>query len=124
MTLNARQRKFCELYAANGNATESAKLAGYSENSAKVEGSRLLTNDNVLEYIRELSAPAENKRIADVQDIKEFWTAIMRDDGLKLADRIKSSELLAKSAAMFIEKKELSIAGNTIKTLDDFYNDI
>ena len=112
--LTPKQKAFCEHYAGNGgNATRAAIMAGYSENAATVEGSRLLTNVNVFDYIRELSEPAENKRIANAIEIKEFWTSSMRDDGEKMSDRLKASEHLAKSAAMFVERIEVEDARET-----------
>ena len=36
--MNERQRRFCELYAASGNAAEAARLAGYSEKTARQQG--------------------------------------------------------------------------------------
>ncbi|MBF0750455.1 terminase small subunit [Mammaliicoccus vitulinus] len=55
--LNKRQRTFAEAYAIPGtemygNATKSAIHAGYSERSAEVTGSRMLSNAKVLEYIK------------------------------------------------------------------------
>lgn len=37
---------------ANLNATEAAKLAGYSKNTARQQGSRMLTNVNIKKYIQ------------------------------------------------------------------------
>lgn len=103
MELNPNQKKFCEYYIKNGNASESAKLAGYSENSAKEQGARLLTNDNIKSYIQELSAPLEKSRIADAREILEFLSNTMRGEvkdafGLDagLQDRIKAGVELAK----------------------------
>lgn len=46
--LTAKQERFVAEYLANGlNATNAAVAAGYAEKSARVEGSRLLTNANV-----------------------------------------------------------------------------
>ena len=44
-TLTKRQDTFVAEYAKTGNATRSAITAGYSPRSARVTGSRLLTND-------------------------------------------------------------------------------
>jgi phage terminase small subunit len=113
VALTPKQKAFCEYYAANGgNGTQAAIDAGYSENSATVEGSRLLTNANVLEYIEELANPIENKRIADANEIKEFWSSVMREDAEKMNDRLKASELLAKSGGMFIERVETKAIGD------------
>lgn len=122
MILTPKQKSFCELYAGNsGNAKQAAIDAGYSEKTAAEQASRLLINVNVLEYIRELSAPKENKRIADATEIKEFWSSILRNDMEKTNDRLKASELLGKSAAMFIDRvetKEIN-AAEELKNLAD-----
>ena len=103
MTLNENQKKFCEFYVKNGNATESAKQAGYSENTAYSQGQRLLNHVEAKKYIQELSLPEKNKRIADAKEILEFLTNTMRGEvkdafGLDpgLQDRIKAGVELAK----------------------------
>lgn len=55
-TLNDRQKLFCMLYVGECkfNGTESAKKAGYSENTAMEQASRLLTNVKVSEFIESL----------------------------------------------------------------------
>jgi phage terminase small subunit len=102
-----KQKAFCEHYATNGNATESARLAGYSENSAEAIGLENLGKLGIQEYIAELANPIENKRIANANEIKEFWSSVMRENVEKMNDRLKASELLAKSGGMFIERVEI-----------------
>lgn len=53
MPLSAQQQRFVEAYVANPNATQAAIVAGYSEHTAKQQGSRLLTNVDVSTAIRE-----------------------------------------------------------------------
>lgn len=108
--LNARQKAFCEYYVASGNATESAKKAGYSERTARSIGQRLLTNVNVQNYIKQLNIKLENNRIADMTEVKEFWTGILRDSEQRMQDRIKASEYIAKTNGAFLEK--LEVKGN------------
>lgn len=52
--LTDKQRRFCEEYVADFNGCQAAIRAGYSKNSAKEQASRLLTNDNVSEYVKKL----------------------------------------------------------------------
>lgn len=47
MILTPRQRRFIDAYAIDRNAARAARTAGYSPNSAKVTGCRLLTNANL-----------------------------------------------------------------------------
>ena len=55
-SLNDRQKMFCMMYVGECkfNATESAKKAGYSEETATEQSSRLLTNVNIQSYIETL----------------------------------------------------------------------
>ena len=52
VALTARRRAFAEQYLRDFNATQAAIRAGYAERSAHVQGSRLLSNDNVQAYIQ------------------------------------------------------------------------
>lgn len=100
--MNEKQRRFAEHYAANPNATEAARAAGYSERTARSQGQRLLTNDDIQEYIKELQEENAAERIATMTDVKIFWSDTMNDKDLKRSDRLKASELLAKSAGAFL----------------------
>jgi len=54
--LNPRQESFCQFYARGGNAARAARLAGYSELSARSQGHRLLKEHGIrrrLAVIRE-----------------------------------------------------------------------
>lgn len=55
-SLNDRQKLFCMYYVGESkfNATESAKKAGYSENTANEQGARLLVNVSIQNYIESL----------------------------------------------------------------------
>ena len=49
------QRRFCEEYVIDSNATQAAIRAGYSEKTAQPASSRLLSNVMVAKRIRELT---------------------------------------------------------------------
>jgi hypothetical protein len=51
-----KQEKFVEEYVATGNSAEAARRAGYSEKTARTIGSRLLTNVDISEFVRERQA--------------------------------------------------------------------
>jgi hypothetical protein len=51
--LTDKQRRFCEEYCIDYNGTRAAIAAGYSEKGARTEGSRLLANANIQNYISE-----------------------------------------------------------------------
>ena len=92
--MNDRQQKFCELYAANPNATEAAKAAGYSEATAYSIGQRLLKNVEVKNYIDKLTAAAKSERSATITEIREYLTEIMRNPEERTRERTKAAQLL------------------------------
>ncbi len=106
MALNARQRAFVEAYC--GNATEAAIAAGYSAKYAGRNADKLLKNTKVQEALKE----REDKRLASLiatrEERQRFWTTLMRDEDRKEVDRLKASELLAKSEGDFLERRELT----------------
>lgn len=109
MGLNAKQKAFVEHYA--GNATEAAIKAGYSKKTAKAQGSRLLTNADVLAAIKGREQTESRARIATRQDRQEFWTSTMLDGGVEMKDRLKASELLGKSDGDFLDRVEAKHEG-------------
>ncbi len=107
--LTPKQKAFCEHYVSNGNATLSAKMAGYSAKSAYAIGHETLRKHEVVEYIKSLNQAMSSTRIASAVERQEFWTAIMRGqmpeiDGIQL----KASEVLAKAQGDFIQKVEVT----------------
>lgn len=101
--MNERPKKFAELYAANGNAAEEARKAGYSCRTARSIGQRLLTDVDIANYVRELQEQMESERIADAQEVKSILTDIVRDEGAKRSDRIKAGGLLLKTAGEMVQ---------------------
>ena len=106
--MNARQRRFCEEYALNPNATQSAIQAGFSPKTAYSIGQRLLKNVEIMEYIQQLQLAAESERVANISEIKQFWTHVMRDEEIRTDLRLKASELLAKSALAFVDTTKVT----------------
>lgn len=104
--INAKQKLFADYYIQTGNAVESAIKAGYSVNYANAQSYRLL--DIVGDYIKEKNKALESHTIADMQEVKEFWTNALRDDEIEFKDRLKASEFIAKTNGAFIDKLEHS----------------
>ena len=106
MALNARQRAFVEAYC--GNATEAAIAAGYSAKYAGRNADKLLKNTKVQEALKE----REDKRLASLIATRErrqrFWTEVMENPNEDMKERLKASELLAKSEGDFIERREIT----------------
>lgn len=59
--LKPKQQRFCEEYVIDLNATQAAIRAGYSENTAIAQASRLLANVNISAYITELQDKMREK---------------------------------------------------------------
>lgn len=105
--MNQRKRAFCEAYLISGNATDAAREAGYSPRSARSIGQRLLTFDDVWEYLEQRNQEISAANTAQMEEVRQFWTATMRDENMKPADRLKASELLAKTYGAFLERVEV-----------------
>ena len=68
--MNSKQQAFVEAYCCNGfNATRAAITAGYSARSAEVQGSRLLSNDNIRAAADAFKAKGAKKALVTVEDI-------------------------------------------------------
>lgn len=107
MALNEMQKAFADYYIKTANATESAKRAGYSEKTAYSQGQRLLKNVEISAYISERMTEQGKKRVADANEVIEFYTAVMRGEekdqfGLdaSLSDRLKAGDALMKRYAV------------------------
>lgn len=106
--MTPRQKKFADNYLRSGNATQSAIKAGYSKASAKVQGSRLLTYDNIKMYIQSKQKELDKESIADMEEIHSFWTDVVRDDENLMNDRLRASELFARANGAFLDRVEQS----------------
>ena len=88
--LNAKQKRFCEEYILDSNATQASIRAGYSENTAKEIGYEHLTKPHIMAYINELNAKITDSRILKSRDIQILLSDRIQEgldgDGLKAVD--------------------------------------
>lgn len=75
-----RMKDFADYYLETGNIYQSAIKAGYSENYAKTNASKLLEKDSVKTYIDEKLAEIQSQRIATVTEVMEYLTKGMRQE--------------------------------------------
>lgn len=82
MALNQKQEKFCLAYAKSGNARQSYLDAGYrcKPETADASASQLLKNPKVKERLAELAEKAANESIADIREMQEVLTSIIRKE--------------------------------------------
>lgn len=81
--LKGKQRKFADNYIKSGNATEAYVNAGYkvrSNETARANASRLLTNANVKAYIEKRLKQLESAKLATAQETLEYLTSVMRGE--------------------------------------------
>ena len=135
--MTAKQKRFCEEYLVDCNATQAAIRTGYSEKTARAIGQRLLTNVDIKKYIDQQLQKLKNEKIADAQEVLEYLTSVMRGEqkeqvalltgegvqdlvqkDVSAKDRLKAAELIGKRYALFTEKVELQ-GETTVQIVDD-----
>lgn len=101
MNLTPKQKAFADEYLICGNATEAARKVGYKQ--PHVQGSQNLEKLSVSSYIAERQKQIESSRIADVKEVMEFYSAVMRgevkdqfDMDASLTDRLSAGRELMK----------------------------
>ena len=81
MALSVKQEKFCLEYAKSGNPRQAYLLAGYkckTDEATDAAASRLLRNVNVQERLAELAEEAKDASIADIKEMQQALTSIIR----------------------------------------------
>jgi phage terminase small subunit len=76
ISMSEKQRLFCIYYVKSFNATQSAIKAGYSADTAHVQGPRLLGNVRVREEIRKVKAEMRQGVFIDAMDILDKYIRI------------------------------------------------
>lgn len=132
MALTAKQKRFCEEYLIDLNATQAAIRAGYSKKTAYSQGQRLLKNVEVQKYLQELMAEKEKELIADQDEVLKYLTSVLRGesqsteiviegigDGMSEArtikkepsekDKLKAAELLGKRYGLYTDKVDMDV---------------
>ena len=108
--LNEKQEKFSQAYIIHRNATEAAKVAGYSDRSAANQGYRLINNEEIKERIEDLEKELTTT-IDVISEIENQYTFAKANGHTNSA--IKALELLSRvrgsrgDAEKELDKKEL-----------------
>lgn len=112
MKLTPKQKAFADEYLICGNAAEAARKAGYSNKTATVIGSENLSKPNILEYIAERQKQIEDSRIANIKEVLEFYSSVLRgeikdqfDMDASLSDRLAAGRELMKRYEKADEQK-------------------
>lgn len=75
-----KQKAFADEFLKCGNQTEAAKRAGYSEKTARQAGAENMKKPVVLEYIQKRQKQIEDARIADITEVMQYLTSVMRGE--------------------------------------------
>lgn len=105
--ISVKEEKFCQIFAACGNATQAYKSAGYAvknDNVAGVQGHIILKKDKIQRRIKELQAKERSERIADIEEMQERLTKIIRGEETRDNDRTKAIELMLKVQGALLPK--------------------
>lgn len=146
--MTERQKRFAEEYLIDLNATRAYKAAYPNvkkDETARVNGSRMLTNANVKEYIDEKLKIISDSKVAKVQEVMEYLTSVLRgeqteevvvvegcgdgctdarcmDKQVGAKERLKAAELLGKRYGMFTDTVKLD-GPAVVKIVDDIGSD-
>ncbi|MEQ2578362.1 terminase small subunit [Hominiventricola aquisgranensis] len=143
--MTEKQKIFADEYLIDLNATRAYRAAYPNckkNSSADAAARKLLGNTRIQQYINERLEELQSKRVANVQEVMEHLTAVLRGeireetvvvegigDGCSEArivekqvgarDRLKAAELLGKRYSLFTEKVEVSGLDDEKAKLDD-----
>lgn len=147
--MTEKQKRFCDEYLIDCNATRAYKTVYKNVKSdvvAATNGGRLLRNAEVQNYIADRMEEIHNEKTADAQEVIEYLTSVLRGestaqeivvegigDGCSEArtmekspsekERLKAAELLGKRYALFTDKVETDVDMDLNITIDYGDND-
>lgn len=106
--MTEKQKRFCDEYLIDLNATQAAIRSGYSAKTAKQIGQQNLTKLDIQEYINKRLAEKEAELIADQDEILRTLTRVLRRqemDTVVVTCKERSSKYDEKSKKVTIEKE-------------------
>ena len=134
--MTEKQKRFCDEYLIDLNATQAAIRAGYAEKRASEQAYQLLQKTTVNEYLSARMAEKKSDLIATQDEVLEFLTAVMRGeekdermvqnaDGeyvdvgrRRQANQLQAAEMLAKRYGLLIEKVDADVDMNLNISVD------
>lgn len=126
--MTEKQKRFCDEYLIDLNATQAAIRAGYSKKTAGVMAAENLKKPYIKEYIDARMAEKEKQLIADQDEVLEYLTSVLRGESQSSVlarnfeggedviekppdekERLKAAELLGKRYGLYTEKVEADV---------------
>ena len=90
--LTGKQKAWFDYYQEGKSQTEAARLAGYK--FPEISGYQNM--DKLSGLLEESKKSDVEGRIASIDETREFFTAVMRDESVNIKDRFKAGEILLK----------------------------
>ncbi len=132
MSMTAKQKRFCDEYLIDLNATQAAIRAGYSKKTAQAISAENLTKPKIKEYIAKRMAEKEDELIADQDEVLKYLTSVLRGQTLSEVvvvestgdfsskarrfekapdekERLRAAELLGKRYGLYTEKVDQTV---------------
>ncbi len=78
--MNAKQKRFCDEYLVDCNATQAAIRAGYSKKTAYAIGLNNLKKPELREYIDNQLEQLHSDNIADAEEVMSYLSSVMRGE--------------------------------------------
>ena len=118
--LTEKQRRFVEAYVgpAKGNGSEAARMAGYKAKDAhaySVVADRLLASVGIRRAVDDVLAKTRRASIADIVEIHETLTEVLRDSSVSAGDRTRAGVELAKMRGQYAPTRhEVEMTGQPV----------
>lgn len=134
--MTEKQKLFCDEYLINLNGTRAYRTVYKTiknDNVAGVRANKLLKQKDIAEYINKRLEEIHNEKTADIQEVMEYLTSVMRGksesnvlalagDGFQEViakppdekERLKAAELLGKRFGMFRDNVDITSNGQTV----------
>ena len=134
--MTEKQKLFCDEYLIDLNGTRAYRTVYKTiknDNVAGVRANKLLKQKDIAEYINKRLEEIHNEKTADIQEVMEYLTSVMRGKSksnvLALAgdgyqeviakppdekERLKAAELLGKRFGMFRDNVDITSNGQTV----------
>lgn len=112
LPLTLKQKNFCAYFVEIGSATAAYEKAynSKSKKNAHIMASHNMAKPAIQQEIARLTGKLELKQAATLEEVHSFWAKVLRgeDEEATVRDKIKVSELIAKTKGAFIDRVEHS----------------
>lgn len=133
--MTEKQKLFCDEYLIDLNGTRAYRTVYKSktDRTAATRASNLLKKEDIAEYINKRLEEIHNENTADIQEVMEYLTSVMRGKSLSSVlsmcgdgcqeivekepdekEKLKAAELLGKRFGMFKDNVDITSNGKTV----------